>query len=458
MMPPVNGEGPLNDGAVWEPRTEHRRICFMMKKMTPFQATALLLSVAVVFTPLAATAQRAETTRILLQDFAPLGVDAEVATAFQERVAGELADRPGFVVVSQNDIRELLTKEVAEDPDCDSQSCLEAAIAAVEARYVLNGSVGAVGGERVVSLTLLDGERARPIGGASATFANDDDTLKATSALLGETFGWDDTPRLQNASFELPNDRTIKVAVMDLDSLGLDEASAKNLTQVLSGSLKQVQGAEIVSQEDIRSLLELEAQRQLLGCDEMSCMAELGGALGVDRMVTGSVGYLGDRYVVSLRLIDPRAARVEARVTESFVGEETQLLPAVRYGGKRLLGALGDNEGTLAVSANETEAALFIDNNERGLLPMPAVDALLPGRYQLVVKKDGYFDWNSDVFIEPGSATTVWVELNERPTPWYKTWWFWTAVGAVAVGATTLYIVNERSLPDTELNNVDFSQ
>ncbi len=82
----------------------------MMKEMTPFQATALVLSVAVVFAPLSATAQRTETTRILLQDFNPLGVDPKVAVAFQKRVVSELAERPGFVVVSQSDVRELLTK------------------------------------------------------------------------------------------------------------------------------------------------------------------------------------------------------------------------------------------------------------------------------------------------------------------------------------------------------------
>ncbi|MEM6733759.1 MAG: PEGA domain-containing protein, partial [Myxococcota bacterium] len=131
------------------------------------------------------------------------------------------------------------------------------------------------------------------------------------------------------------------------------------------------------------------------------------------------------------------------------------LLPAIRYSGKKLLGAVGENSGTLAVVSNEAQAALYVNDSEFGELPMQAVDDITPGRHSLRVSKSGYFDWRSDVFVEPGAATPIWVELQERPPKWYETWWFWTAVGVVAVGAGTFYIVNERSLQDTDLGNID---
>ncbi|MEO1171777.1 MAG: PEGA domain-containing protein, partial [Myxococcota bacterium] len=317
-------------------------------------------------------------------------------------------------------------------------------------------SVGVVGGERVASVTLLDGEIARPVGGASATFGSDEEMLGAAGALAGQTFGWEDAPQFVQASFSFPENETLKLAVMDMTGLGLDEETSKNLTTVLTGSLKQIQGADVVSQEDIRSMLELEATRQSLGCTEMSCIAEVGGALGVDRMISGSVGLMGDRYVVSLRLINPRESKVEARVTESFVGDESQLLPAVRFSGKRLLGALGQQEGSLAVSTDTSNASLFINEAETGELPMEALSGLEPGRYALRVAKNGYFDWRSDVFIEPGAATPVWVEMTERPDEWYETWWFWSAVGVVAVGAATVIILDQTAITSSDAGNAPF--
>ncbi|MEO0812743.1 MAG: PEGA domain-containing protein, partial [Myxococcota bacterium] len=125
-------------------------------------------------------------------------------------------------------------------------------------------------------------------------------------------------------------------------------------------------------------------------------------------------------------------------------------------GGKRLLGAIGKTQGALAISSNETSADLFLNEEEAGELPMQALGELAPGRYSLRVAKSGYYDWRSDVFVEPGAATPVWVELSEKPPEWYETWWFWTAVGVVAVGAGTFYVVNATSLPDTDLGNVSF--
>ncbi|MEM6531936.1 MAG: PEGA domain-containing protein [Myxococcota bacterium] len=416
----------------------------------------VVLFLALIAPPSTAFAQDVDVIRVLVRDFETLGGDAAVTTQLQQRITGAISSRSGYAVRSEKDVRELLSKQVADDPDCTSEACLQAAIKAVEARFAIYGSVGVVGGERVASITLLDGEIARPIGGASATFGSDEEMLEAAGALAGRTFDWEDAPKFTQASFKIPEDKTVKLAVMDMTGLGLDEETSRNLTTVLTGSLKQIQGADVVSQDDIRSMLELEATRQSLGCTEMSCIAEIGGALGVDRMISGSVGLMGDRYVVSLRLIDPRESKVEARVTESFVGDESQLLPAVRFSGKRLLGALGQQQGSLAVSADTSNASVFINDAESGELPMEALSGLEPGRYALRVAKNGYFDWRSDVFIEPGSATPIWVEMTERPDEWYETWWFWSAVGVVAVGAATIIILDQTAITSSDAGNAGF--
>lgn len=423
---------------------------------TARKATTLAVIFSFITAPLTAGAQETEPVRVLVRDFEGLGAGDALVKSLHERVVGALGSRQGYRVSTDDDIRKLIAAQAKEDPKCVSDACLSSAVEATLAQYLITGSVGVVGGDRVASLTLIDAERFRPVGGASATFGSDEELLAAAGALIGHTFDWEDAPTLDTASFSLPEDGTLKIALMDLQGLGLTPESAKSLTQVLGGSLKQVKGADVITQEDIKSMLQLEAQKQVLGCDDMSCMAEIGGALGVDRMITGSVGLMENRYVVSLRLIDPRAGKVEARVTESFVGVEEQLLPAVRYGGKRLLGALGDTGGSLAVSSNETSAALYLNDQEAGELPMQALDGLTPGRYSLRVAKGGYYDWRSDVFVEPGAATPVWAELSEKPPKWYETWWFWTAVGVVAVGAGTFYVVNATSLPDTDLGNVSF--
>jgi TolB-like protein len=48
-----------------------------------------------------------------------------------------------------------------------------------------------------------------------------------------------------------------------------------------------------------------ELERQLSGgCAEASCIAELGGALGAQYIITGNLDRLGSLYILSLKLID----------------------------------------------------------------------------------------------------------------------------------------------------------
>ena len=60
-------------------------------------------------------------------------------------------------------------------------------------------------------------------------------------------------------------------------------------------------------------------------------MAEIGGALGVDRLVIGQIGKLGSSYIVTLKLMDIRDAKVEKRVSKTVLANEDKLIPLVKY-------------------------------------------------------------------------------------------------------------------------------
>jgi TolB-like protein len=89
----------------------------------------------------------------------------------------------------------------------------------------------------------------------------------------------------------------------------------------------------VVTQSDVSALLGVEKTRQMLGCAESGCMAEIGGALGADRVVHGSVGKVGGSLMVNLSALDARRGAPVASVSERLKagGEEAFLdaLPAI---------------------------------------------------------------------------------------------------------------------------------
>src|SRR5262249_37444764 len=68
---------------------------------------------------------------------------------------------------------------------------------------------------------------------------------------------------------------------------------------------------------DISAALGAERQKQLMGCTESSCLAELGGAMGADYLVRGSASALDQDTALSLSLLAPQGtvlSQVRTRV------------------------------------------------------------------------------------------------------------------------------------------------
>lgn len=79
-------------------------------------------------------------------------------------------------------------------------------------------------------------------------------------------------------------------------------------------------GVPVVSAQDIANTLGLERQKQLMGCSDSSCSAEIAGALGVDGIVTGNVAKVGDSVIVNVRVISAKDAKALASFSESTTG------------------------------------------------------------------------------------------------------------------------------------------
>jgi hypothetical protein len=115
--------------------------------------------------------------------------------------------------------------------------------------------------------------------------------------------------------------RGTKLVVLPLAPLGgVADGTARLLGDALAGELRRRAGVSVLTQSDVAALLGLEKTRQMLGCSEAGCMAEIGGALGADRVVHGSLGRVGDSLVVNLSALDPKRGRAAASVSERLRG------------------------------------------------------------------------------------------------------------------------------------------
>ena len=121
-----------------------------------------------------------------------------------------------------------------------------------------------------------------------------------------------------------PKPRIPRIAVLDVRPHGGVSADiSQGVTSVVVLDVrKAAQGATVVGADEIRAMIGLEHEKQLLGCTEGSCLAEIGGALGAERLVIGSLSRFGETYLLDLKLLDSRTAKVLGEGSARFQQED----------------------------------------------------------------------------------------------------------------------------------------
>ena len=136
------------------------------------------------------------------------------------------------------------------------------------------------------------------------------------------------TPSVETQADKKPVPQSPRVLIMDLKNNGVADETLKTLQGVITVQISSYDALDVISGDDVRQLVALQAEKQNAGCDDSgSCMAEIAGALGASLVVFGDVGQLGELLVVNLNLFNVDTAQSQGRVTieapslESFPGQ-----------------------------------------------------------------------------------------------------------------------------------------
>ena len=132
--------------------------------------------------------------------------------------------------------------------------------------------------------------------------------------------------------------KTDAVAVLDIQGTGIPDDLLPTLTEVLTVEIDALGLYKVIAGRDIQAMLGFEKQKDVLGCTDAACLAEVGGALGVERIVAGHIGKVGSTFVVNIKLINIRMADAEARVYETVRGEVDALIATIRKSVGKLFG------------------------------------------------------------------------------------------------------------------------
>jgi hypothetical protein len=106
-----------------------------------------------------------------------------------------------------------------------------------------------------------------------------------------------------------------EIAMLDVAAMhGVSQSLAAVINESLLVELKRWSCFKSVTGgSDLRAMMNIEQQRQALGCADESCLSELGGALGVPYFFHASLAKLGSDYILTAKLLSVDDGSVLAR-------------------------------------------------------------------------------------------------------------------------------------------------
>ena len=247
-----------------------------------------------------------------------------------------------------------------------------------------------------------------------------------------------------------------KIAVWRFDALGIDPEIVQRLETLFRLELGRLDRVPLPSRRDIESKI-TPAEQNCTGDEK--CLTAIGKRLGVDYIVTGTVGSLGDNYVLDVRAVSVATGTSQHVQSDPLKGAPDDLIEGVRVAAYRLL-APDQLHGSLQIQSDLVGAAVTLDGKPLGKTPLPnlgVVSKLPLGKHQLHVEATDYAPFDDAVEVHFQKVSPVVVRLvgtSDRVViqrdavverrPIYTRTWFIAGVAALAVIVGVAVGVHEK--------------
>ncbi len=126
-----------------------------------------------------------------------------------------------------------------------------------------------------------------------------------------------------------------KLAVKQLTGKGVDIDTVSTLTEILCTKLSESKKYNVLCAGDVIAILAASQQSALLGaCDNEECFSQVGQILQSRYVLTGSIGKLDKKHVISLSITDVDKKSVSKRISFECSGD---LVKGVKKAADKLL-------------------------------------------------------------------------------------------------------------------------
>jgi TolB-like protein len=203
--------------------------------------------------------------------------------------------------------------------------------------------------------------------------------------------------------FTLSNAQKINIAVNELQSSGIESSAAMLISDRLRNELFNTSLFNVLERAEMEQILKEQGFQQS-GCTSDACVVQAGQLLGVQLMIAGTVGKIGQTYTISVRAIDIQTGKIVHTANadckcdiDDVLSKSTSLIAQKLTQNMRLQqstvestsNAPAPSYGRLSVKSEPLGAVVFLNGVRKGNTPY-FVEQISPNKYTLKLRLPKY--------------------------------------------------------------------
>ena len=185
------------------------------------------------------------------------------------------------------------------------------------------------------------------------------------------------------------------VAVLEFEGRGINQMESATLTDRLQSEMVNTNAIIMVERNQMEEILNEQGFQQS-GCTSAECAAEVGALLGVQNMVSGSFGLLGNTYTIDAKMFSVETGATVRSVSKTYKGDVDNLLTVIEVVAWELVGLKApQNKLDILAAADPSLAKAPVVSQRRGMKKNTRrllIAAVLLGG-------GGYYLYSTDFFL-----------------------------------------------------------
>ncbi len=184
-------------------------------------------------------------------------------------------------------------------------------------------------------------------------------------------------------------EKKIALAVLDFQSTGgLTNNEVSTLANRFRGILVNTQKFDVIERNKMNDLLKQQNFNLSDNCNSAECAVQIGQLLGVEQMIAGDLGKLGETWTIDLRLIDVETGKILSTKSQDFKGEIDGMLKIMQGIANQFAGIetqfvppVVDKYGDVYIISTPTNADIMIDGKSTEWKTPRLIEGLKVGKH-----------------------------------------------------------------------------